>query len=462
MGSAPALLRQNDCLKGYPVDEITSEKNEEKMPEPEGVEATSVDDEGAELEAQLAYENLKRRREEKKRKRIIIIVAAALVAVIVGIVLLVSMAGASDNKEEDLVTAPAYKGEFKSQVMANGATQPVNSTLVTPEVDGIIENLQVDEGSAVKEGDVLFTLKNEELDKAVREANADVEKAERAVNSANAAVDEAYADYNRQVKEYNESESGTIDVNGLRKAIRSAEDTYATEVSNLEAARTKLEEAQAKANKRTVTAPVSGTIVNMTAKNGMAVGLVSGSSNNSNNSNSGGSLMQICDLSQMKVTVQVNEVDISAIAAGQKATATFSALPGVELEAQVTHIASVSTGASSDSTNGGGVVNYSVNLLIPHPDPKLKPGMTASVTITTQSVPDSIVVPTSAVQEGAEGNYVIVVTNEEKKETKEVPVEIVAKNNSEAAIKGEVNDGDLVVIGGMGDANADNVADMAV
>lgn len=414
----------------------------------------TIDEE--ELEAQLAYQNLMRQREAKKRKRIITIAIVVLVILIGAVVFILSQTNKEAEEEgaNELVTGMVYQGDFATTVTANGATEPGSSTVVTPEVDGIIEDLRVEEGSSVSEGDVLFTLKNDDLDKEVREATTALQTAEREANSASASVDDAYAAYNKAVDDYNASEGeAEFDDTSLRAGIRSAEDAYVAALGNVESARTKLTETQDKADKRTVRAPVSGTIVSMSAKNGMGVGSAAGSSV-STGSASSGSLMQISDLSQMKVTVQVNEVDIANIAEGQEAKATFSALPGLELAAKVVRIASVSSGSGAEG-GAGGVVTYAVDLVIPEPDPNLKPGMTATVTITTQSAPDSTIVPSSALLEGPEGKYVTVVLDPETEQTKDVPVEVVMENSSEAAVKGELKDGDAVVIGGGGAAGGD-------
>lgn len=405
---------------------------------------TAESSEDEDLEAQLAYENLKRRREAKKRKRIIVIAIVAVIAVVAAIVFIMGQAGSSEEVEEgdSLITAVVYRGDFSTQVTANGATEPLASTVVTPEVDGIIEDLQVQEGSQVNEGDVLFTLKNEDLDREVRDANNELASAQRSANSANNAVDDAYAAYNRAVDAGNDTGDWTgFDEAALRSAITSAEDAYASALATVESARSKVSEAEAKSDKRTVRAPVSGTIVSMSAKNGAAFGSITGASNSRSNE----ALMQISDLSQMKVTVQVNEVDISYIAEGQTATATFSALPGVELAATVQHIATVATGSNAEG-GAGGVVTYAVDLIIPEPDQSLRPGMTATVSIITQSAPDSLIVPTAALQQGESGTYVTVVADAETGETRDVPVEVVEKNTSEAAVKGELNEGDKVLL----------------
>ena len=265
------------------------------------------------LEAQLAYENLKRRREARKRKRIIII-ATVVAVLLVGIIVVVAgnAGGSADDAAQDALSATAavYKGDFSTIVSANGATEPLSAEIVTPEVDGIIENLSIEEGDYVEEGDLLFTLKNESLDKAIREANTELQTAQRAADKANRAVDEAYAAYNRAVDYGNESGDWEgFDEAALKDAISSAEDAFNTAVDGLNAARTKVSEAQTQADKRTVRAPVSGTIVSMSAKNGAAFGSVTGGTGSASSSSS--PLIQISDLRQMKVTVQVNEVDIS-------------------------------------------------------------------------------------------------------------------------------------------------------
>ncbi len=402
------------------------------------------------LEAQLAYENLKRRREARKRKRIIII-ATVVAVLLVGIIVVVAgnAGGNADDAAQDSLSATAavYKGDFSTTVSANGATEPLSAEIVTPEVDGIIENLSIEEGDHVEKGDLLFTLKNDKLDKAIREAEDQLRAAERTADGNSQAVDDAYAAYDQAWENCDElGDWSTFDEAGLKSAITSAENTYETSKDAVETAQAALDEAKKEGDKRSVYAPKSGYVVALNAENGAGIG--SEASGSGGSGGSSGPLVKIADLSTMKVTVQVNEVDISSIAVGQKATATFSALPGVESEAEVQRIASSASGDSSDSNSAGGVVTYAVDLIIPEPDKGLKPGMTATVTITTQSVPDSLIVPTPALmgEEGAE--HVTVVVDRDKGETRDVSVSVVEKNSSEAAVKGDLHDGDMVLLGG--------------
>lgn len=410
----------------------------------------SITKEEEELEAQVAFQTIKRRREERKRRRIIIIVAlsaVALVALIVFIAARVNQASKTSEVDPFSVTGDVYVGDFQNTVKVNGATEPRKSTIVSPEVDGIIENLQVSEGDVVNEGDVLFTIKNTDIDKAIRDADSAVESAQSNVDKANRAVDEAYNAYNNAVNLYNASGGEMpFDEDTLRSAITSAEDSYNDMIKALEAAQNSRNETLEKADKRTVRAPASGTLVSLSAVDGASVSagtIANGSTNRV-------SVAQIADLSQLKATVQVNEADISSIQTGQQGTATFSAIPGLTLPITVQHISSISSGSadgSSGSTGSSSVVTYAVDLVIPDPDPRIKPGMTASANIVTQGVQGATIVPTASLVEDENGGYqVIVVDNAAKQEVHTVPVEVIAKNSSEAAIKGDLKDGDKVML----------------
>ena len=156
----------------------------------------------------------------------------------------------------------------------------------------------------------------------------------------------------------------------------------------------------------------------------------------------------------MTVSVQVNEMDISKVSVGQAARATFSALPNVELDATVTRIATVSSSDASSAVSayGGSVVTYAVDLLIPNPDPSLKPGMTASVTISSTDIPDALMLPLSAVNGEGDQATVSVVTGQDDSgfpTTEERHVTVLANNGTMAAVEGDVAEDDEVVIGMM-------------
>lgn len=227
--------------------------------------------------------------------------------------------------------------------------------------------------------------------------------------------------------------------------------------ANLESAQIALEEARSayndavdQADKRVVTAPCDGTVIVMNAVNGASVGSSApGSGNN-------GPLITIADLSQMKVNVQINEVDISRIAADQKAQVTFTALRDLYCDAVVTHVSAVSSSGADASTSydspGRSIVSYTVDLLISSPDASIKPGMTANVDIMIQHMDNVLTVPLVAVMDDGDGTYVNVVTSRDEKghlQVKRVPVTVKAQSSTTAVIEGDdIEDGTEVMIGG--------------
>ena len=446
-----SVAQETEAADNPPTTEV-KESETEASPAAE-VDTTAEEED---LEAQLAFQTIKRNREKRKRRRIIILAVAAAVVLVGFILFITTCSGPKDDASSAAsmaVTGKVYEGDFSNTIKVNGSTEPNKLTIVSTEIDGIVENVQVAEGDRVNQGDVLFSIKNTEIERTISDAEKNLQSARDTADKANRAIDEAYATYNRAVDAYNASEYASempFDAETYRAGITAAEETYKEASKAVDEAQSARDDVIAKADKRTVRAPASGTLVSMTAVNGATV-----SASSSTNS-SGAPLAQIADLSQMKVTVQVNEADISSIKVGQEGTATFSAIPDLSLSASVQHISSISSGSHSSDTattgSTGGIVTYAVDLVIPNPDPRLKPGMTATVSIVTDSVPGATIVPLAAVSDdGNGGKQVMVVDNDKTGEGHAVSVEVVAKGSSEAAVRGELKDGDSVLLASAGD-----------
>jgi len=278
----------------------------------------------------------------------------------------------------------------------------------------------VQAGQSVNEGDVLMTIKNDELDRNVAEAQRAVTAAQEDLKNVQAALAAAQA-------------APTLDADGATAPTDVTSDASAVSSAqrNLASAQATLDQANAKAAERTVKAPSSGSIVELNAKVGATVtgGMVMGEGDTSG----GKQCMQIADLSKMKVTVQVGEKDIAKIAVGQSANVTYPAFPDIVSQGTVTAIASV---ANSDAANGGGgSVTFNVDILIEAPDSRLKPGMTAEVSVVTEQLDDVVMVPTMALMtEDGEHYYVNVATDDEGKETRRVKVTVVTQNDNDAVV----------------------------
>ncbi len=526
------------------------------------------------FEAQIALKNLERRRAEKKRKRNIkIALAVALVAGAASIALGRGMLS-PDRAEEEFVpeTAVVEQRDFQDVITATGALKAGSTVIVTPEVAGTVEEIHVSEGQQVKAGDVLFTLKNDELDKAIRDAAQDVQSAQQTLSSAQASVsqaaaarDDAWARYNQAWGEadakHNEwaylkanyetlhsqwaqrqstadalacgapvspgvepadpgptppnqndykDENGNLDIVAYQSAktaydsakklhddwqtqetkflqdtesykayqdalalvgeeptpagveptypdapddvsLIAAVDSAQQAVNSANLALQKANDAYnqcvADAEKRTVKAPTSGSVVAVGVKVGQAVGGATGATSEGTSSTP---LVQISDVNKMSVDVEVNEIDILRVKTGQKAKVTFSAVSDLEVEAVVSEVATQATG--SNATEGGsvgsGIVTFHVGLIIDHPDEKLRPGMTATVKIHAVDVKDALVIPVQAVSEGATGSSVEVVVDEETMQAESRPVILGPSNSSEAVVESGLSVGETVIVGG--------------
>lgn len=382
-------------------------------------------DDSTDISDEEAYAKLKAKRAERRRKKLIrrgialgVVVAIALIAIIATLVINAQPAG-TNGPVTDMVT----EGTFTTTVEAKGQLKPISASVVSPSVDGTVEKINVQAGQSVNEGDVLMTIKNDELDRNVAEAQRAVAAAQEDLANAQKAAAAAQADPAIDADAdaaAGAASSGAADKSAISSAQR-----------NLASAQATLDQANAKAAERTVTAPSSGSIVELNAKVGATVtgGMIMGEGDTSG----GKQCMQIADLSKMKVTVQVGEKDIAKIAVGQSADVTYPAFPDIVSQGTVTAIASV---ANTDSSyGGGGSVTFNVDILIESPDARLKPGMTAEVSVVTEKLDDVVMVPTMALMtEDAENYYVNLATDNEGKETRRVQVTVVTQNDNEAVI----------------------------
>lgn len=402
------------------------------------------------------FGRLMKERRVTKKKRLIrrIVIAVVVVALIIGLMVWRAMSSSVAGGDVSVSTATVERGRFVDKVSSTGSVEPISSTVVAPQIDGTIGEVKVQEGAAVNAGDVLFTINNDKLDSdvnqadlALRAARSNLNAAQQQVNQVNASV----ADARRQGGP--EGEAAATEASGQLPAAQSGVESAQVSVQQAQAT---YDEAVSQAAKRTVTAPVSGTILTMSAVPGAAVsgGGATGTDAGSGAASGGDGkpLCQIADLTQMKVNVNVNELDITKIAKDQSAKVTFSAVDGLELDAKVDTIASTTSQSTDTSSTGGqgtGGVGYAVRLVIPAPDPRLKPGMTASVKITTQSIDDALMVPLSAlVDDGKGGSDVMLETNAETHESKKVHVTVTARNGTKAVVEGNVKKGDVVMLDG--------------
>lgn len=413
-----------------------------------------------EAEAMSAYRTIEARRKRKRRNRII--VGCLLAALALGglgwwLANSVLVPPAQQSETPSYEVGYALLDNYEKSVTASGAIMPASQVVVTPEVEGIITDIHVAEGDNVLKGDALFSLRNASLDKAVQDAEQTLKTANNAVVSAQNALNNANNTFANAERNYNTVFSmgfetqEEADAAGnqateayltAQAAVTDAELALENAQLSVTSAQEALDQARTNAEKRTVYAPQSGAIVAMNAVEGASVGTTPTTAGSN-------SLITIADLSSLRVSVQVNEVDINSLAEGQKAEVTFTALPNVVLEAVIERIAAISS-SSGEQSMGGGIVTYAVDMVIDKPNPQVKPGMTARVKILTERITNAMTVPYAALTMVDDTNATIQVANgysgSGEPTFEERAVTVVAQDGTTAVIEGQINDGDAVQV----------------
>lgn len=326
----------------------------------------------------------------------------------------------SKNTAVQYKTATVEKGTLAVSVSGSGNVIVDQSSNIDPTITGTVQNLSVSVGDKVEKGQFLFDIKNDDLSLNVTKAYASylsslqsLESAKANKKEARTNLDEANSTNKSALKK--KHEAAQIAVSAAEESVKSALQNYQNEKSNY--------------SDRKVTAPISGTVNEINIKNGDDLSkLSSGSSREIP--------IIIGDLGTMKAQVQINEVDIANVSIGQEAALTFSAIDGLNVTGKVEKMDSIGTLSS-------GVVTYNVTINFNTLDSRIRPEMSVSASIITQTKQGIIIVPSGAVKIQNGENYVEVLNSGQ------VPVEIKVKtgvsNDTETEITSGLKTGDKVV-----------------
>jgi HlyD family secretion protein len=201
-------------------------------------------------------------------------------------------------------------------------------------------------------------------------------------------------------------------------------DATGTALLQFEQAKQAVQTAQENLDANNLTAPFSGTV---TEVDGMVGDQVSPLTN----------AFRLDDLSQMKVDVQVSEVDINSVNGGQPVTLTFDAISGKTYNGKVVEVAT-----AGDSVQGA--VDFTVTVVLTDPDASVKPGMTAAVTITVKQVNNVLLVPSRAVRLVNNQLVVYVLSNGQ---AKEVNVTLGASSDTMSeVVSSNLKAGDIIIL----------------
>jgi len=283
------------------------------------------------------------------------------------------------------VTQAVGRGNLTLSVAATGSLQPTRSVSIGSELSGTVLRVMVDVNDRVRKGQVLVALDTAKLGDQVARSRAALASAQARVTQAEATVKEARGNLARleevarlsggKVPSMAELDTGRAvleraraDELGARAGVTDARAAAATDETNL--------------SKASIRSPIDGVILTRSVDPGNAVAA----------SLQAVTLFTIAeDLAQLRLQVNVDEADVGSVKAGQKASFTVSAYPSRRYPATVTRVA-------FGSTTTDNVVTYLTYLEVDNTDLSLRPGMTASATITSVERQDVLLVPNTALR----------------------------------------------------------------
>ena len=307
-------------------------------------------------------------------KKKTILIGAAIVVVAGAAVW--AFAGGKKKQEVKYDTATVSRQDISNFVTATGTIEPVTEVEVGTQVSGIIDKIYVDYNTVVKQGQLIA-----EMDKVTLES--DLASAQASYDGAQAEFEYQESLYRRNKGLHDKQLISDTDYEQSLYDYRRAKSTY-------DSSRAALDKAKRNLSYATITAPIDGVVISKDVEEGQTV--ASGFETPT--------LFTIAaDLTQMQVVADVDEADIGGVQEGQRVEFSVDAYPGETFGGQVTQVRlGESSDASGTSASSSTVVTYEVVISAPNPDLKLKPRLTANITIYTLDKRGVLAVPARALR----------------------------------------------------------------
>ena len=299
----------------------------------------------------------------KNKKLWIGIVAVVLVALVIWM-----LSGGKKEQTVEFETTKVEKQNISTSITATGTIEPVTSVTVGTQVSGIVSKLYVDYNSVVRKGQVIAELDKTNLISELNRAKADLTSAQSTLNYETANFNRYQTLFDKGLVSANDYESARLSYDKARQSVASSRES--------------VQKAQTNLGYATITSPIDGVVLSKSVEEGQTVAA-------SFNTPELFTIAQ--DLTDMRVIADIDEADIGGVQEGQRVTFTVDAFPEDKFEGQVTQV-------RQQATTSSNVVTYEVVISAPNKDLKLKPGLTANVTIYTLEKNDVLAAPAKALR----------------------------------------------------------------
>lgn len=292
----------------------------------------------------------------------------AMIVVVIVAIAAWALSGGKDKAQIDFKQEQVSLQTLQNSVTATGTIEAVTSVTVGTQVSGIVNKLYVDYNSEVKKGQVIAELDKTNLMSELNTAKANMASAESQLNYQSANIKRYQTLYQKGLVSADDYENALL-------TYRQAKEQVATAKEQVQRAQTNLGYA-------TITSPIDGTVISKSVEEGQTVAA----------SFNTPELFTIAkDLTNMQVVADVDEADIGGVKEGNRVTFTVDAYPDDTFEGIVKQV-------RLQATTTNNVVTYEVVISAQNADLKLKPGLTANVTIFTQERAGVLAVPNKALR----------------------------------------------------------------
>lgn len=338
-----------------------------------------------------------------------------------------SMVACGKKTEVKYESSKVSKQNISTSITATGTIEPVTEVEVGTQVSGIIDKIYVDYNSVVKKGQLIAELDKTNLLSELSSAKSNLE-------SAKSKMEYQKSNYNRYKELYSKGLVSADDYENAQLSYKQASEEYAIQKESVSKAQTNLGYA-------IITSPIDGIVLSKEVEEGQTVAAAMETP----------TLFIIAqDLTDMQVIADVDEADIGGVKEGQRVTFTVDAFPDDLFEGKVTQV-------RQEATEESNVVTYEVVISAPNDDLKLKPGLTANVTIFTNERDGVLAVPSKALRFApnenllAEGESITDCEGKDKVWMREgsifkaVPVKIGVTNGTYTEIISGLKEGDAVL-----------------
>ena len=278
------------------------------------------------------------------------------------------MRGGKKEEKVSFDTAKVENTNIQTSITATGTIEPVTSVTVGTQVSGIVSKLYVDYNSVVKKGQVIAELDRTNLISELNTAKANL-------SSAQSTAAYELSNYNRYKTLY---DKGLVSADEYENALLS----YQKAKEQVNTSRESVQKAQTNLGYATITSPIDGVILSKSVEEGQTVAA---------SFNTPELFVIAQDLTNMRVIADIDEADIGGVKEGQRVTFTVDAFPDDSFEGAVTQV-------RQQATTESNVVTYEVVISAPNKDLKLKPGLTANVTIFTLEKNNVLAIPAKALR----------------------------------------------------------------